>query len=88
MKRFRIRKLALLTALCSMSLLFAVPSFVMSVSAAAPSGSDTVSPQADIKRWILKVEGNETWKCLYNNATGEWEGDWIFIGYVRSSEMP
>ena len=88
MKRFKIRKLALLTVLCSMSLLFTAPSFVMPVSAATPSDSETVSPQADIKRWILKVEGDEVWKRLYNTTTGEWEGDWIFIGYVGSSEMP
>ena len=70
-----------------MSMLFKVPSFVMSVSTATTSGSETVSPQEDIKKRILNVEGDEVWKRLYT-ITGEWEGDWSCIGYVESSEMP
>lgn len=88
MRRFKIRKLALLTALCSMSLLFTAPSFVMPVSAATPSGSETVSPQADVKRWVLDIRGDEVWKRLYNTTTHEWEGDWIFVGIIGSGEMP
>ena len=71
-----------------MSLLFTAPSFVMLVSAATPSGSETVSPQASIKKWIYKQEGDEIWKRLYNTSTGEWEGDWIFVSIIGSGEMP
>ena len=88
MKRFKIRKLALLTVLCSLSLLFTAPCFAMPVSAATSSGSETVSPQAHIKRWIFKQEGNEIWKRLYNTSLDEWEGDWIFVGIIGSGEMP
>ena len=84
MKQFKIRKLALLTALCSMSLLFTAPSFVMPVSAATPSGSETVSPQADVKRWILKVEGDEVWKRLYNTTTHEWDSLCLFNSLLLS----
>lgn len=70
-----------------MSMLLTVPSFVMSVRAAATSGSETVSPQEDIKKRILNVEGDEVWKRLYT-ITSEWEGDWSFIGYIGSSKMP
>lgn len=88
MKRFKIRKLTFLTALCSMTLLFTAPSFAMPVSAATSSGSETVSPQAHIKRWVFDRRGDEIWKRLYNTTLLEWEGDWIFVGYVGSCEMP
>ena len=88
MKRFKIRKLALMTALCSMSLLFTTPGFVMPVSAAAPSDSETASPLADIINWVYERRGDEIWKCLYNTTTHEWVGEWIYCGKVGSVEMP
>lgn len=54
MKRFKVRKLALMAAACSMSLLFVAPSSVMPVSAATPSDSETVSPQADVITWVYE----------------------------------
>ena len=88
MRRFKIHKLALLTVLCSMSLLFTAPSCVLPVSAAAPTDSGTVSPQADIINWVYERRGNEVWRCLYNTTTLEWVGDWVFVGYVGSGQMP
>ena len=88
MKQFKIRKLAFMTAVCSMSLLFTMPGFTMPVSAATPPSSETVSPQADVIRWVYERRDNEVWKCLYNTTTHEWVGDWIFVGYVGSGEMP
>ena len=84
MKRFKIRKLAFVTAICSMSLLFTVPGFTMPVSAATQSNSGTVSPQADVISWVYERRGDEIWKCLYNTTTGVWIGDWIYVGKVGS----
>lgn len=84
MKRFKIRKLAFVTAACSMSLFFTVPCFTMPVNAATPSGSESVSPQADVINWVYERRGNEIWKCLYNTTTGEWVGEWIYVGEVGS----
>lgn len=84
MKRFKIRKLAFVTAVCSMSLLFTVPGFTMPVCAATPPSSETVSPQADVLSWIYMRDGDDVWKRLYNGTTGEWVGDWIYVGKVGS----
>lgn len=88
MKQFKIRKLALVTAFCSMSLLFAAPSFTISAEAAVSPNSGTVSPQADIINWVYERRGNEVWKRLYNTTTDEWVGEWIYVGLVGSGEMP
>ena len=88
MKRFKIRKIALITVACSMSLMFASPVFAMQASAAVPPSSGTISPQADVLSWVYERRGNEVWKCLYNTTTGEWVGDWIYVGEVGSGEMP
>ncbi len=88
MKRFKIHKLAFVTAACSMSLLFAAPSFTISAHAATPPSSETVSPQADIITWVYERRGNEVWKRLYNTTTDEWVGDWVYVGEVGSGEMP
>lgn len=88
MKRFKVRKLALMAAACSMSLLFVAPSSVMPVSAATPSDSETVSPQADVITWVYERRGDEVWKCLYNTTTDEWVGEWIYVGQVGSGGTP
>ena len=87
MKRFKIRKLALVTVVCSMSLMFTAPSFAMQANAATPPGSETISPQADVITWVYERSGNEVWKCLYNTTTGEWVGDWVYVGEVGSGGL-
>ncbi len=87
MKHLKIRKLALITTLCSMSLLFTTPSFSIQAYA-APSNQGSVSPQADVLSWVYERRGNEIWKRLYNTSLGIWVGDWIYCGEVGSGEMP
>ncbi len=88
MKQSKIRKLFLVSALCSMSLLFTAPSLTIQASAATPPSSETISPQADVITWVYERRGNEVWKCLYNTSLGIWVGDWIYVGEVGSGEMP
>lgn len=82
MRQFKkISKLALATAACSMALLFAAPSLTIPVNAAS-SDTETVSPQADVKRWIYEKREDGWWKRLYNTSLGIWEGDWIYVGPI------
>lgn len=81
MRQFKkISKLAFATAACSMALLFAAPGFTLPVSAAASTGTETVSPQADVKEWIFEEREDGLWKRLYNGTKGRWETDWIYVG--------
>lgn len=81
MRQFKkISKLAFATIACGMALMFAAPSLSMSVNAAAPTDTETVSPQADIKRWIYEEREDGWWKRLYNASKCIWEGDWIYVG--------
>ena len=88
MKRFKIRKLAFITVVCSMSLLFIAPTFTMQAGAATPPSSETISPQADVLSWVYERRGNEVWKRLYNTSLCIWVGDWVYVGEVGSGEMP
>lgn len=88
MKQFKIRKLAFITAACSMSLLFTAPNLTIQASAATPPGSEMISPQADVISWVYERRGDEIWKRLYNTTTDEWIGEWIYCGQVGSGEMP
>ena len=76
----KISKITLIAVLCSLSLLFVVPSFSITASAATSSGDEGVSPQADILEWILDYRGTHIYKRLYNTTTHEWVGDWIYVG--------
>lgn len=81
MKHFKkISKLVFVTALCSMSLMFAAPSHIMQAHAAAPTDTETISPHADVLRWIYEEREDGLWKRLYNTTRGEWVGDWIYVG--------
>lgn len=82
MKRFKIGKLALIAAVCSMSLLFIAPDFTICAQAATLPGSETVSPYADKVIWIFEERGTGLWKRLYNTTTDEWVGEWIYVGEI------
>lgn len=88
MKRFKIRKLALVAALCSMSFLFTAPGLTMRANAATPPSSGSISPQADVLAWVYEQRGNEVWKRLYNTSLGIWVGDWVYVGEVGSGGTP
>lgn len=76
----KVSKVALIAVLCSLSLLFTVPSFSMTASAATPPEEESIAPQADILTWVYDYRGTKIYKRLYNNTTGEWVGDWIYVG--------
>lgn len=88
MKRLKISKLMFVTTLCSMAILFTTPNLSIQANAATSPNSGTVSSQADVISWVYERRGNEVWKCLYNTATNEWIGEWIYVGQVGSGEMP
>ncbi len=73
----KIKKLMLLTA--SVAILSGVVApYPASICEAA---SDTeISVCADILEWIYKVEDGKVYRRLYNASTGEWIGDWIYVG--------
>lgn len=78
-------KIVFATAACSMALLSATPCFTMQVNAATSTGAETVSPQADVKRWIFEEREDGWWKRLYNATKTCWEGDWIYVGPVNEN---
>lgn len=81
MKQFKkLSKITLATMACSLALISGVPCFAIQIDAAASTGTETVSPQADVKVWILEERSDGFWKRLYNKTKGKWEGDWIYIG--------
>lgn len=84
----RIGKIILMTMLCSLSLLFAVPSFSIFASAATPPSEEGIDPQADIIEWIYMKRGAAIYKRLFNTSTGEWIGDWIFVREVGKHPVP
>lgn len=46
----------------------------------ASAGDHSVSPQSDVYRWVYIVEDGKIYKCLYNSSTGEYIGEWIYVG--------
>ena len=76
----KISKIALIAVLCSLSLLFVVPSSSITASAATPPQEEGVAPQADVLEWMYDYRGTHIYKRLYNATTGVWVGDWIYVG--------
>lgn len=76
----RISKITLIAVLCSLSLLFVVPNFSITANAATPPEEEGVAPQSDIIVWVYDYRGTQIYKRLYNTTTGEWVGDWIYVG--------
>lgn len=34
---------------------------------------------ADYKQWVYKIIGDKMYKALFNNSTGRYETDWIYV---------
>lgn len=47
---------------------------------AATATEETVSPCADNIGYRYKTENGKVYKRLFNYTTGEWIGDWIYVG--------
>lgn len=75
----KIIKISLMTVLCSMTLLFAVPEFGILANAAVPPKEETVEPCQDILRWVFDIRDNKLYKRLYNKSKCVWVGDWIYL---------
>ncbi len=84
----KISKIALMTVLCSLSLLFVAPELSISASAATSSGDETVAPCADIIQWVFERRGNKLYKRQYNTSTCEWVGEWIYVRDLGKHEIP
>lgn len=84
----KISKMLLMAVLCSLSLLFVAPEFSISASAATPPSEEGIQPQADIIEWIYEQRGTHLYKRLYNASTGNWIGDWIYVGEVPGKGEP
>ena len=54
------------------------------ITAQAAAGNPSVSsPNYAEKEWVyMETPDGRLYKRLYNNATGMWEGDWIFVRYL------
>lgn len=78
MKQKKIKKLLVLIGAACLSLnMFISPAATITTYAAE---SETLMPYADITEWRFKVENGKIYKRLYNCSTGNWEGDWIYLG--------
>lgn len=78
MKRRKISKLiGLLSAACLSLGVFASPTTTLSAQAAAP---ETVQPYAPIIAYVYMIVETHVYKRLYNYSTGEYIGDWIYVG--------
>lgn len=75
----KIIKFSLITVLCSMTLLFAVPEFSILTNAAVPPKEETAEPCQDILRWVFDIRDNKLYKRLYNCSKCIWVGDWIYL---------
>lgn len=82
----KISKIALMTTLCSLSLLFAAPELSISASAATPPGEEGIAPCADSLEWVYEERDHAVYKRLYNTSTGEWVGDWILVYRIGKGE--
>lgn len=47
---------------------------------AAVSQEETVMPMSDAISWMYQARGIKIYKRLYNHSTGNWIGDWIYVG--------
>lgn len=78
------KKIAAIGGAACLSLsILTCPVATLPVQAAAP-GTGTVQPQQDILGWRYKIEnGNALYRRLYNYTTGDWIGNWEFVGYIN-----
>lgn len=79
MKHLHITKkiAAISSAACLALSVFLNPVATLSTQAAA--GETQIQPYSDKIQWIYRVENNKLYKRLYNYATGNWVGEWIYV---------
>ena len=79
LKKVQKKLAAVIGASCLALTLFACPAASLPVQAAANQEEYGIRPMADIKTWVYIMQGDSIYKRLFNNTTGEWIGDWIFV---------
>lgn len=72
--------LTMALALCLCATPLSVSANVSIAIPPANAGDHSVSPQSDVIKWIYIVEDGKIYKCLYNSSTGEYIGEWIYVG--------
>lgn len=65
-------------ATCSLCLV-TTPVTTIPVEAAVVE-NEGISPCAEILRWVYRETDGKRYKRLLNCTTGQWVGDWIYIG--------
>lgn len=63
---------------CSLCLV-AAPEATIPVEAAV-AADESISPSAAIYEWVYRETDGKRYKRLFNCSTGEWAGEWIYIG--------
>lgn len=43
------------------------------------SESGDIEARTDFREWLYKIENDKLYKRLYNQTTGLWETDWIYV---------
>lgn len=51
-----------------------------SITAEAATAEESVSPCEEILQWVYRETDGKRYKRLFNCSTGQWVGDWIYIG--------
>lgn len=78
MKRRKISKLIGLLGAAFLSLgVFVTPGATLTTQAAAPP---EVQPCTPVIGWVYMIVEGRVYKCLYNYSTGEYIGEWIYVG--------
>lgn len=77
----KIKRFTSILAFCMAFGATCVPSTFTQVEAAS---SDTIAEdsvtRSDNIRWVFKTVDGKLYRRLYNFSTGEWIGDWLFVG--------
>lgn len=75
------------SAICSVSLVIVPASAAPLSNNLTPSVTSeelqlttSASPFSSTLEWHFIVEDGKIYKRLYNTATGNWVGDWIYVG--------
>lgn len=78
LKKVQKKLAAIIGTSCLALTLFASPAASLPVQAATNQDYG-INLMAQIKTWVYIMQGDSIYKRLFNNTTGEWIGDWIFV---------
>jgi len=73
------RIIATIGVIASSLCIIAAPVTTLPVEASS-SAEESIDPRADILEWVYRETDGKIYKRLMNCETGEWVGDWIYVG--------